>query len=101
MKTAEEQRGKGAGERPLLGGIYSRLIRYKNSGVISGQFDIVLDFEDERVPTAPVMKAWLADNELQHLEISSTNLGFVKTFTKSYATNEDRLKPALRTGGHA
>lgn len=31
-----------------------------------------------------VLKAWLADDDLQEITVCSTNIGFVKTFTKSF-----------------
>ena len=63
--------------------IYKKDLRYKNSGILSGQKDILINYKN-KIFNIPVMKEFLNDNDLQEITIISTCVGFKKTFTKIY-----------------
>lgn len=67
--------------------IYQRTLRLKSSGVLSGQFDQDVEVGDESVPLpwdCDLVKAFLADDDIQEMTITSTCIGFTKTLTKQY-----------------
>lgn len=63
--------------------MYQRTLRLQNAGMISGQFDETVEVGDDNLPwDAPIIAAFLADDDIQEITITSTNIGFVKTLTK-------------------
>ncbi len=57
-------------------------IRYQNNSAISGQTDEFISV-DAGWFMLPILREWLDDNNLQEITLVSTNIGFVKTFTKT------------------
>lgn len=67
--------------------IYTRELVYKNNSIISGTFTKTVEVGDENVPwDAPLIAAFLADDDIQSIQFCSTNIGFVKTLEKRYKT---------------
>jgi hypothetical protein len=56
------------------------LIRYRNHGAISGEYDRIVPVSS--LPRMPVVLAFLADEDIVEMTLCSTSVGFVKTFTK-------------------
>ena len=55
--------------------------------MISGQFDQDVEVGDEAAPVpwdCELIKAFLADDDIQEMTITSTCFGFTKTLTKKY-----------------
>jgi len=75
--------------------IYDPEIDCKTSSILSGKHDEVTHFSE--LPDIPVIKAWLADDDLQSLQVCSTNIGFVKEFQKRFRNPEN--DQALPEGG--
>lgn len=63
--------------------IYNPDIRCQTSSMISGKHEQMAAHTDEQFQ-GPVLQAFLADDDLQEIVVCSTNIGFVRTFTKSY-----------------
>ena len=38
----------------------------------------------EQLPLSPIINAWLEDDDIQEITITSTNIGFSRTFTKIF-----------------
>ena len=64
--------------------IYKPEITVKSKSVLSGETEKILNYDDEWIQSMPILKAWIEDDEIQQIQIVSTNIGFIKTFTKSY-----------------
>jgi hypothetical protein len=67
--------------------IYQRTLRIKSSSMISGQFDQDFEVGDEAAPVpwdCELIKAFLSDDDIQEMTITSTCIGFSKTLTKQY-----------------
>lgn len=67
--------------------IYQRTLRLKSSSMLSGHFDRDVNLGDEAVPIpwdCDLVKAFLADDDIQEMTITSTCFGFTKTLTKKY-----------------
>lgn len=55
----------------------------KSNGIISGKVEMEVQVGDDSLPwDAPIIQAFLNDEDLQEMTIVSTNIGFVKTITK-------------------
>jgi hypothetical protein len=76
--------------------IYEPEIDCKTSSMLSGKHDEAVRFD--QLPDIPVIKAWLADDDLQSLQVCSTNIGFVKEFQKRLRRSPENNK-ALPEGG--
>lgn len=63
--------------------IYKPEIRCETKSVFGNRTEHY-QHDDERLKTLPVVQAFLADDDLQDMRVCSTNIGFVKTFTKEY-----------------
>lgn len=65
--------------------LYKRTLALKNSGLLSGQWEREVEIGDENLPwTTPIIKAFLAEDDLQEMTLISTCIGFVKTLTKQF-----------------
>lgn len=66
--------------------IYDDLIRVRSVSMLSGRLEEVAPVERLiLVPTdSEIVKAFLADDEIQEISISSTNIGFTKTVRKFF-----------------
>jgi hypothetical protein len=66
---------------------YREKIHIKSAGMLSGEVEGEWKVGDNAAPvpwTSAIIKAWLDDDEIQQLQIVSTNIGFVKTLTKRF-----------------
>lgn len=63
---------------------YNSEIHCKTKSMISGKHEEMMPHTDPVFESIGVLKAWLADDDLQEITVCSTNIGFVKTFTKSF-----------------
>lgn len=65
--------------------IYKRTLRLQNAGILSGTYDRQVEIGDGSMPwDSPIVAAFLADDDIQEIQIVSTSGGFSKTLTKQY-----------------
>jgi len=65
--------------------LYSRTLRLKNDGMISGSFEKDVEVGDNNMPwDSPIIVAFLDDDDIREITIVSTCIGFVKTLTKQH-----------------
>lgn len=63
--------------------IYQPTLHYEGSSMIAGKTDMEVTPGDDNLPwDAPLIAAFMADNDIQQIKFCSTNIGFVKTLTK-------------------
>ena len=62
--------------------IYDENITCVTRSVISGNHTEKVNFQ--KLPDIAVLNAFLDDDDLQQMTITSTNIGFTRTFTKNY-----------------
>ena len=64
--------------------LYEPEITVRSESILTGKTEKVLNYDDKLIQSKPILKAWLEDDEIQEIQITSTCCGFIKTFTKSY-----------------
>lgn len=66
--------------------LYNPTIRVKNQSVLSGEWeaDVPLDEFERNFSVFPLVMSFLEDNDIQEMRVTSTNIGFNKTFTKYF-----------------
>ena len=65
--------------------LYAKELMYKSSSVISGQIEKTVTVGDENLPwQSRLIQAFLSDDDIQHIQLTSSNMGFVKTLQKQY-----------------
>lgn len=69
--------------------LYNPDIRCRTKSVLSGEHEEFLPHTDIMFQTIEVLKAWLSDDDLQEITVCSANIGFVKTFRKSYRRKDN------------
>lgn len=62
--------------------IYQDKLRERGSSVFRGQFDALVGIEDIQGPE--ILNAFLEDDDIQEITVTSTNIGFTRTITKMY-----------------
>ena len=72
--------------------IYYPKIRVTTNGALSGKNDHFVDHASGWFNQVPTVKVWLEDDDLQQLEVCSSNIGFVYTFRKFYASQEKEIR---------
>lgn len=70
--------------------LYDSKVRCRTISMISG--DHAEELAHTELPDMPVIQAFLDDDDLQELRICSTNIGFVRTFSKLF---RPKPKPPL------
>ena len=63
---------------------YQPKLKYRSNSVISGEIESEIEHSDPIFNSIPVLKAFIEDNDLQEITVTSTNIGFVKTFRKQF-----------------
>lgn len=71
--------------------IYYPKIRITSNGALSGKNDRFEHYETHWFNKIPTVNAWLADDDLQQLEVCSSNIGFIYTFRKFYKEHEKEI----------
>jgi hypothetical protein len=64
--------------------IYNDTIHCKTASVLSGHHSEYMPISAPEFSNIPILREFLADNDIQEITIASSCIGFVKTFTKSY-----------------
>lgn len=64
---------------------YQPEIRVRSKSMLTGETDTKVHHSE--LPEIPVIREWLADDDLQEITVISTNIGFVKTFTKQFSAS--------------
>lgn len=72
--------------------MYEPLLRCENKSIFTGGESIVSEIASDDPDLPDVVKAFVADNDIQELRVVSTNYGFIKTFSKQFKRVE---KPPL------
>jgi hypothetical protein len=73
------------GDMALNEELYSKELTYKSASVISGQIEMQVIVGDENLPwQSKLIQAFLADDDIQHMQFTSSNIGFVKSLQKQY-----------------
>lgn len=67
--------------------LYNAEIRCQTKSMLTGKHEEMIQCTDPIFERIGVLKAWLEDDDLQEIILCSTNIGFIKTFTKSYRHN--------------
>lgn len=80
LKEADVSAVDATKQKSLNLALYEPEIECQTSSMLSGKHSEVVQFD--ALPDIEVIKAWLADDDLQYLRICSTNIGFVRTFQK-------------------
>jgi hypothetical protein len=65
--------------------LYEKEVVVKSVSVISGETKYREDISNSDIP---ILKTFWEDNDIQEITVVSTNVGFVKTFTKVYVKEE-------------
>lgn len=65
--------------------LYQPKIRWESKSVF-GHFKREIPYNE--LIDKPLVKAFLEDDEIQTMTIASSNIGFVKTYTKVYKVNK-------------
>jgi|GEM_PF-5891460 len=66
--------------------LYNADIICKTNSMISGKHEELLPHTDSVFNEIRILKSFLEDDDIQEIKLCSTNIGFVKSFTKSYRT---------------
>lgn len=65
--------------------IYKPAIKYESISILAGKTEMdVIPGDNNLLWDAPLIAAFMADNDIQQIKFVSTNIGFVKTLTKQY-----------------
>lgn len=64
--------------------IYKPEITCKGDSMLSGSTVEEIAHSEPRLEKIPILREFMADDDLQEITVCSTNFGFVKTFTKHY-----------------
>lgn len=78
---------------------YYPMIRITSNGALSGKNDRFEHYETNWFNKIPTVNAWLADDNLQQLEVCSSNIGFVYTFRKFYKEHEKEILQLMKNVG--
>ena len=49
-----------------------------------GESDKMVKYTEIGAENIPILKAFLEDNDIQEIKLVSTNIGFIKSYTKVY-----------------
>lgn len=60
--------------------LYAPEIDCETKSMLSGEHKQTVRYDE--LPDIKVLKAWLADDDLQYLQVVSTNSGFIRSFQK-------------------
>ena len=63
--------------------IYQPQIDVFGRGILSGEWKKLVELDDSLLES-PVVQAWLADDDLQAISVTSTCIGFTYTYQKRY-----------------
>jgi hypothetical protein len=64
--------------------IYSPMIECDTVSALSGKHSEQVPHTAAQFREIPVLREWLADDDLQQIQIVSANIGFVRTFKKAF-----------------
>lgn len=67
---------------------YKNTLTIKGNGFLSGKYETEVPIGDPSqggLWDIPLVKAFLDDDDIQEMTITSTNIGFVKTLRKQFA----------------
>lgn len=65
--------------------LYAKELTYKSASMISGQIEMNVTVGDENLPwNSKLLQAFLSDDDIQHMQFTSSNIGFVKSLQKQY-----------------
>jgi hypothetical protein len=68
--------------------VYSPEITCNTQGWL-GRRTETLQYTDEVFSDIAMLREFIADNDIQQIEIVSTNIGFIKRYAKTYLTKEE------------
>ena len=70
--------------------LYEDHVDLKRSGVFTAGKEIkeVASLSDLLNSRIPVLREWALDNDLQYIQICSTNIGMIRTYQKRYRRGE-------------
>ena len=75
--------------------LYSERLLVKSFGALSGEDVKVLTASELRGKNNPIINAFLDDDELQQMTLSSTNRGTHHEYFKVYASQEHQIEEAI------
>ena len=71
--------------------IYSDTVTVDVKSAISGTHKDTVSLEQLKTSGIGVLREWANDDDLQYLRICSTNIGFMRTYEKSYERQRELL----------
>lgn len=64
--------------------MYSDTVSVKSKSVLSGETEGTASLDALKKSEIGILRAFAEDNDIQEITVASTNMGFVRTFTKQY-----------------
>ena len=96
VQTGSDQAVAPAATCSLNLDLYAPEIDVDVSSMIGGKYKEVVQYTE--IEKFAVLKAWLADDDLQAIQVCSTNIGFVRQYQKRFKSRHspENVKPTDR-----